>query len=85
MKKVLSSLILSLITFLTFAQIPDASPYCNQAFDGNYNSINYMTMGSTTVNFGPLGSSANPNTILYYNTTVLPNLVVVGHLLFLFS
>lgn len=76
MKKVLSSLILSLITFLTFAQIPDASPYCNQAFDGNYNSINYMTMGSTTVNFGPLGSSANPNTILYYNTTVLPNLVV---------
>lgn len=76
MKKVLFSVLFSLMAFLSFSQIPDAFPYCNQQFDANYNSINYMTLGSTTVNFGPAGDAFNQNTILYYNATVLPNLIV---------
>lgn len=35
-----------------------------------------MTLGTTTVNFGPAGDVNNTNLLTYYNTTVLPTLSV---------
>lgn len=55
------------------AQITNPAPYCNSEFEKNYNSWNYMKVGGTNHNFGPMGSVPMQNTFMYYNNVVFPS------------
>lgn len=77
MKKLLLPILLLLAFFTSQSQTTNLFPYCNNFFPGVYNSINYMTFGAYTKNFGPLGDAfTNPNVDTYYNNVVLPDLQV---------
>lgn len=76
MKRILLSLLVLMVGFVAQGQIFNATPYCTNNYDINYNGVNYLKVGTYTHNFGAVGDASNPNAHTYYNTTVLPALQV---------
>ena len=74
--KLLAPLLFVNALTLSFGQINNPAPYCDAVFNNNYNMINSIDVGGTIQNFGPMGSFGVPNTFGYYNTVVLPDLVI---------